>query len=333
MERGSRIGPPSRVGTEGVQPPMHIFFATDGSASARFAQSQILAIPWRAPVHLTVMTAVHIPPPPFTSFVSSAQQAFDASLATLRHEAEAGAEEVLSKARYAMEAGGTSVSTRMHAGSPGETIVEMARACRVDLVAVGSRGLGPYKGYLLGSVSDHVANHARCSVLLAKTPPKRTGRYLLALDDSRYAVAVLRWLRELDLSKGAWIHLVKVFRSMEHFPFPDGRNWTCGCERTVPALFTPWGNAPEVLEAMCEEGLDTKVARVTVEVRFGQEVPEILASVRKFEPDLLVMGAKGHYSAAASPLGNVARKLIDQAPCSVLIVRPSGQGFPGSLPD
>jgi len=93
-------------------------------------------------------------------------------------------------------------------------------------------------------------------------------------------------------------------------------------------MFAPWGDAPEVLEAMCEEGLDTKVARVTVEVRFGQEVPEILASVRKFEPDLLVMGAKGRYSTAASPLGNVARKLIDHAPCSVLIVRP-GQGFPG----
>ena len=115
-----------------------------------------------------------------------------------------------------------SVATRMHVGSPGATIVEMSRACRVDLVAVGSRGLGPYKGYLLGSVSDHVANHARCSVLLAKTPPKRSGRYLLAIDDSRYAVAVLRWLRELDLSKGAWIHLVKVFRSMGDFPDPEG---------------------------------------------------------------------------------------------------------------
>lgn len=308
---------------------MHIFFATDGSASARFAQAQILAMPWNSPVHVTVMTAVYVPPPPFTSFVSSAQQAFDAALVTLRREAEVRAEDMLTKARSALKASVPSIATRMHAGSPGATIVEMARACRVDLVAVGSRGLGPYKGFLLGSVSDHVANHARCSVLLAKTPPKRTGRYLLALDNSRYTVAVLRWLRELDLSRGAWIHLVKVFRSMKDFPDPDGREWTCACERSAPAMFAPWGDAPEVLEAMCEEGLDTKVARVTVEVRFGQEVPEILASVRKFEPELLVMGAKGHYSTAASPLGNVARKLIDRAPCSVLIVRPSGQGSPG----
>jgi nucleotide-binding universal stress UspA family protein len=331
MERASRIGPPSRIGTEGARPPMHIFFATDGSASARFAQAQILAMPWRSPVQLTVMTAVHVPPPLFTSFVASAQEAFDAEMVTLRRDAEVRAEDVLAKARFALEGSVASVSTRMHSGSPGATIVEMARACRVDLVVVGSRGLGPYKGYLLGSVSDHVANHARCSVLLAKTPPKRTGRYLLALDDSEYAVAAIRWLRELELPDGAMIHLVKVFPSMEHFPFPDGRNWTCACERGAPAIFTPWGNAPEVMEAMCEEGLDTKVARVTVEVRFGQEVPEILASVRKFEPDLLVMGAKGHYSTAASQLGNVARKMVDHAPCSVLIVRPSGLGVPRSL--
>jgi nucleotide-binding universal stress UspA family protein len=66
---------------------------------------------------------------------------------------------------------------------------------------------------------------------------------------------------------------------------------------------------------------------VTVGVRFGQEVPEILAAVRKFDPELLVIGAKGRYSTAASPLGGVARKLIDHAPCSVVIVRP-GQGPP-----
>jgi nucleotide-binding universal stress UspA family protein len=93
-------------------------------------------------------------------------------------------------------------------------------------------------------------------------------------------------------------------------------------------MFAPWGDAPDVLEAMCEEGLDSKGARVTVEVRFGHEVPEILAAVRKFGPELLVIGAKGHYSPAQSPLGNVARKLIDHAPCSVLIVRPSGQAPP-----
>ena len=74
--------------------------------------------------------------------------------------------EVLDKARTDREGRIDSVATRMHLGYAGPTIVDMARACRTDLVTVGSRGLGMYKGFLLGSVSDYVAQHAHCSVLV-----------------------------------------------------------------------------------------------------------------------------------------------------------------------
>ncbi|MGE5247596.1 MAG: hypothetical protein ACM3L8_04540, partial [Verrucomicrobiota bacterium] len=69
----------------------HIFFATDGSVSARFAQAQILALPWRPPVHVTVMTAVEVPHPPFTSLIPAARRAYDTALSALREDAEANA--------------------------------------------------------------------------------------------------------------------------------------------------------------------------------------------------------------------------------------------------
>nr|GMD44331.1 Adenine nucleotide alpha hydrolases-like superfamily protein [Ipomoea batatas] len=40
----------------------------------------------------------------------------------------------------------------------------------VDLVVVGSRGLGQIKRAVLGSVSDYCAHHARCPVLIVKPP-------------------------------------------------------------------------------------------------------------------------------------------------------------------
>jgi nucleotide-binding universal stress UspA family protein len=303
---------------------IHIFFATDGSASARFAQAQILAIPWRLPVHVTVMTALDIPALPFASWAPAARQAFDDAVNELRREIEAHAQDVLAKARAALEGTVASVGTRVHEGAAGATIVAMAKACRVDLVAVGSRGLGAYKGFLLGSVSDYVANYSRSSILLAKTPPKGRRRFLVALDDSAHAAAVVRWLGQLDLSEGTWIHLLKVFRSRKDFPLPDEDDDAMEGGLSI-GKFAAWSGSRMVLEALCERKPESTGARVTVEVRFGHEATEILASIRKFDPDLLILGAKGLHSPPKWPLGSVAQALLDNAPCSVLVVRPDGR--------
>ena len=39
---------------------------------------------------------------------------------------------------------------------------------KADLIVLGSRGLSGIKAFLLGSVSDRVAHHAPCSVLIVR---------------------------------------------------------------------------------------------------------------------------------------------------------------------
>lgn len=55
-------------------------------------------------------------------------------------------------------------------GEPGRSVVAAAAAERVDLVVVGTRGLDRAGRFLLGSVSDHVAYHAACPVLVVRSP-------------------------------------------------------------------------------------------------------------------------------------------------------------------
>ena len=49
-------------------------------------------------------------------------------------------------------------------GSPKSIILEVAETLGVDLIIVGSQGHGTVEGFLLGSVSQSVALHAKCSV-------------------------------------------------------------------------------------------------------------------------------------------------------------------------
>ena len=50
----------------------------------------------------------------------------------------------------------------------GRVIVEYAEEKNMDMIIVGSRGLGGVKGTILGSVSSQVVQHAPCQVMVVK---------------------------------------------------------------------------------------------------------------------------------------------------------------------
>ena len=60
------------------------------------------------------------------------------------------------------------ISTKLVEGRPAEKITETAKEENFDLIVMGSRGLGGIKEFLLGSVSDRVADEASCPVLIVK---------------------------------------------------------------------------------------------------------------------------------------------------------------------
>jgi len=56
------------------------------------------------------------------------------------------------------------VEARAVLGLPAQVLLDAADSA--DLLVVGRRGLGGFKGMLLGSVSQHVVQHARCPVVV-----------------------------------------------------------------------------------------------------------------------------------------------------------------------
>lgn len=60
------------------------------------------------------------------------------------------------------------ISSKLLEGRPADQIVNLAKEWDSDLVVVGQKGVGAIEGFILGSVSDRVADDAHCSVLIVK---------------------------------------------------------------------------------------------------------------------------------------------------------------------
>jgi nucleotide-binding universal stress UspA family protein len=88
----------------------------------------------------------------------------------LLHEGYEEVEQHLAEARAAIEAAGGKVDRSIEVGiglkSPSDVLVEMARTEQCDLIVLGTHRHGAWSGALLGSVSQRVAGHSSCPVLL-----------------------------------------------------------------------------------------------------------------------------------------------------------------------
>lgn len=69
-------------------------------------------------------------------------------------------------AEVAADGTGVPVSQTVLRGHGASVLVDLS--ADADLVVVGSRGLGGFDGLLLGSVSQHVATHAHCPVVVVR---------------------------------------------------------------------------------------------------------------------------------------------------------------------
>lgn len=78
------------------------------------------------------------------------------------------AEGILKSAEEAVGQTPGKIHTETLEGPPAESILNVANIQHVDLIVMGSRGLGRLTGALLGSQSQKVVQHAPCPVLIVR---------------------------------------------------------------------------------------------------------------------------------------------------------------------
>jgi len=78
------------------------------------------------------------------------------------------AQEMLDRAKESCEKQGIQLASKILDGSPASKITEFAEEEKVDLVIVGSRGLGGMSEAILGSVANSIVHKSKVSVLVVK---------------------------------------------------------------------------------------------------------------------------------------------------------------------
>ena len=69
-----------------------------------------------------------------------------------------------------LRSAGYKADTAVEVGDVRECIIDSAEKWRADLIVVGSHGQRGIQRFLLGSVAEFVARHAKCSVEIVRTP-------------------------------------------------------------------------------------------------------------------------------------------------------------------
>lgn len=135
-----------------------ILIATDGSQGAGTALEQGFELAQDVGASVTVVYVRHSP-----TSILGAPYYQDMISEEARHARGVIADAKLYATRYDVEVAYEAVE-----GDPVDTILELARARDVDLIVVGSRGLGAVRGLVLGSVSNAILHQADRPVLVAK---------------------------------------------------------------------------------------------------------------------------------------------------------------------
>ena len=76
----------------------------------------------------------------------------------------------LEDSKKSAESGGVSLQYEILEGNPGSAIADFSQSAKnnIDLIVMGSRGMGSLKEVFLGSVSHHVMQKSKVPVLIVK---------------------------------------------------------------------------------------------------------------------------------------------------------------------
>lgn len=197
------------------------------------------------------------------------------------------------------------VELRNVQGVPAEAIVAQAKS--TDVIVVGARGLGGFKGLLLGSVSLRILQLAECPVIVihGTTAPAFVGDVVVGVDGSEPATAALHWAATEARTIGVGLRIVRAWQA----PSYPGV--------VVPEVFTALEDAAVEEVRLAAQDPVLEGLTVTTETPCSNAAAALLDHG---DASMIVVGHRGLGAMKRAFLGSVSHQVVRHATVPVAVV-------------
>ncbi len=202
------------------------------------------------------------------------------------------------------------VRTLVEIGDARDLLVDLSE--HAHLLVVGSRGRGPVRSLLLGSVAAAATRHAHCPVVVLRPNSDMSsgGGVLVGIDGTESSVPTLEFAFRAASWRDAPLTVVYCF-------------WESGRSSEDPILVAaddPDYEDERLLVGEIVAGLREKYPDVEVRVDLARGFVDRILVELSHGRDLAVVGARSRGALTEALLGSVATTMVEYAPCPVAVV-------------
>jgi nucleotide-binding universal stress UspA family protein len=291
---------------------MRILLAIDGSENAFHAAEFFCRLPHRPEFDVEVVSVINLPD--FSTSVST-----EAWKPEYIERMNAAADQAYARVCEYFEGSNARLSHHKASGHVGSAIVDRAADTAADLIVIGATGHSAIARVLLGSVSDFVANHAKCSVLVVRPPDNRhttddSLRVTIAYDGSAQSQRALAQFQLFSWVGAVRVQLLTVVQSIQRIPFEVPQSMV----QQIAAEQQDAERESEKIVAQLQSQHVNATATVVAANHVGTAVVE---AAQKHHSDVIVLGNTGLSLIPRLLLGSVSSQVLRHAKQSVWIVR------------
>jgi nucleotide-binding universal stress UspA family protein len=287
---------------------MKILLPVDGSAAANEAIKFVCSLAEDNSVDVIVLMVTHDP-------VHYTMQPW---VTEWTEQENRHSQQVLAQAKQSLDADCQSVSIVRETGSIIPCILDQAKKSKVDLIVLGAKGHSAARRVLLGSVSDSIANRAKCSVVVVRptdSNDRRLNKILLAFDKSIASREAVTELMQLKLNRDTNVSVVSVALSPYFF---DVDGYTGSPIALTTDQIAPVSETAERMAAQIAEHFPHTDSLTPVTHHVGDAIVDV---AEKGKADLIVVGDTSRSWIEEFLLGSTSQYVVRHAPCSVWISR------------